>query len=308
MMALGSWMALYIQVSDDLMAQRRDQELLLLMAIARHADRLGFCFPGRAKLMAMRRCSQPVYERRLTFLEDCGYVLMTETWDYRRRQPQFDFQINPRVLYVRPEFQTYCEAVFDGIQERDFAVEKSLLENHFSTNDSQPESLTRIRNQTQEPDAGTRRKTTDHNQRSNRAETQKGRNPSTMRNSQTPSGEQPTATDATRTEKNPPTWGDLDALLLGDEEMLVKAIMHVASTTEHQAAAAVRDHFPDAIVHCLKSTAIRRERGELKKPGGYFFTILGQHRPIDPTMPNGQTYQEWENDQQSDDQSDDLEI
>lgn len=317
-------MGIYIQVSDDLMAQRREQELLLLMAIARHADRLGFCFPGRARLMAMRRCSQPVYERRLAFLEECGYVQMTETWDYRRRQPQFDFQLSPRAIYIREEFQPYCEAVFDGIQERDFAVEKALLENHFSTNDSlekttqenhfstndsQPEVVTRIRNQTQEPDTETRRKTSVHNQRSNRAEKQQGRNTSTMRNDaqrQTASTTQPTATDAKRTEKDNPQAGgpapDLDNLIL-DKELLIKAVMHVASTTEHQARAAVETYPVDQIMHWLRHTNQRRQKGKLTKPGGYFFRMLGLYGlPSDPAMPNGQTYEQWENDQNSDQQ------
>lgn len=304
-MASGSWMGIYIQVSDDLMAQRREQELLLLMAIARHADRLGFCWPGRARLKALRHTGDKKHDERLAWLMERGYVTMIESYDYRRRQSMCDYQVSPRALYVREEFQDYCESVFDGLQERDFALEKKLLENLFSTKDSQPESLTRIRNQTQEPDAETRRKTTDHNQRSNRAATQQGRNTSTMRNDrQTASTTQPTATDAKRTEKDNPQAGgpDFDALLLGNDEMLIKAIMHVASTTEHQAAAAVRDYFPDQIVHCLRTTALRRDRGELKKPGGYFFKMLqSQFRPIDPTMANGQTYQEWENDQQSDD-------
>lgn len=292
-------MAIYINVSDDLMAQRRDQELLLLMAIMRHCDRLGFCYPGRARLMALRRCSQPVYERRLSFLEDCGYVVMTESYDYRRRQPQYDFQVSPRVIYVREEFQVYCEAVFDGIQERDFAQEKCLLENHFSTNDSQPESLTRIRNQMQEPASGTSRKTNDHNQRSRRAETQKGPNPSTMRNSkQTASAEQPKATDAKRTEKDTPQAGGPGlSYLIEDRELLIKAIMHVASTTDHQAADVVDTYPLDQIMHWLRNTNLRRQKGELSKPGGYFFKMLRLHgTPIDQAMPNGQTYQDFQND------------
>lgn len=306
-MAVGSWMGIYISVSDDLMAARREQELLLLMAIARHADRLGFCFPGRARLMAIRRCSQPVYERRLTFLEDCGYVRMTEAWDYRRRQPQYDFQVSPRALYVREEFQEYCERIFDGIQERDFAVENALLENHFSTNDSQPEVVTRIRNQTQEPDAGTRRKTSDHNQRSNRAETEQKRTTTTMRSGaqrQAAPTAQPTAADATaHRENHPQAVGptfDLDTLIQ-DDELLIKAIMHVASTTEHQARDAIETYPLDQIMHWLRKTDFRRQKGELKKAGGYFFRMLALYAlRIDTAMPNGQTYQDFETDHSED--------
>lgn len=294
-------MGLYIQVCDSLMMQRREQELLLLMAIARHADRLGFCFPGRARLMQMRHCSQPVYERRLSFLVDFGYLRVDETWDYRRRQTQFDFQISPMVIYVREEFQEYCQAVFDGIQERDFSTEKALLENHFSTNDSQPEVVNRIRNQSQKPASATSRKTSDHNQRSNNATKQQGRNASTMRSDRKqPTAAQPTAANAKRTEEKTDHAGGPDPIDLdtftNDPELLVKAIMHVASTTQHQAAAAVQEHSPDQILHWLKNTQLRRSRGELKKPGGYFFKMLKSFSaPLNPAMPNGETYQEWEN-------------
>lgn len=308
-------MGIYIQVSDDLMAQRREQELLLLMAIMRHCDRLGFCFPGRAKLMALRRCSQPVYERRLAFLEDCEYVQMTETWDYRRRQPQFDFQVSPRAIYVREEFQTYCEAVFDGLQERDFAKEQTLLENHFSTNDSlgnsqenhlrtndsQPEVVTRIRTRRSKPDAGSTRRTSDHNQRSDNALTQQGRNPSTMRNgkqNQPTAIEQPTANNAIAHRENTThAGGPIDyTALINDRELLVKSIVHIVSTTEHQAQAAIDTYPIDQILHWLENARVRRNKGELSKPGGYFFKMLKLHgTPIDQAMPNGQTYQEWEN-------------
>lgn len=287
-------MGIYISVSDDLMAERREQELLLLMAIMRHCDRLGFCYPGRARLMAMRRISQPVYERRLAFLEERGYVRMTESWDWRRRQPQYDFQLSPRALYVREEFQGYCEAVFDGFQERDFATEKMLLENHFSTNDSQPET---------EPDAVpesvTRRsqpnaRTRHSNQRGKDASKQADRTQSTMRNGQRDSAKQPTAkATATAHRKNhpqavPPDGDEFDALLSPtvDDNRLIQEIVHAVSTTEHQARNAIATYPRVEIVHWLRETAIKRSKKELGKPGGWFFAMLKRHgRPIEIPEP-----------------------
>jgi len=305
-MALGSWVGIYISVSDDLMAERRDQELLLFMAIARHVDRLGFCFPGRARLMAMRRISQPVYERRLAFLEERGLVKMTESWDWRRRQPQFDFQVSPRAIYVREEFQSYCEKVFDDVQERDPALENWLLENHFgpndglrngvqenhfSTNDSQPEVVPESEpdavNQTHEATPRTK-----HSNQRSRAETQKRRNVSTMRNgTQRDSAKQPTAADATAHRKDNPQAGgpdasDFDNLLSPtvDDSQFADEIRFAVATTPHQARDIVATYQRDHIVHWLKHTAVRRAKGELGNPGGYFYRMVKKHaRLIDET-------------------------
>lgn len=289
-MARGSWQGLYNDVIDGFMLQRREQELLLLMAIAKFCDPFGFCFPGRINLMRLRRLSQPVYERRIAYLQDCSYITVLETYDYRRRQTQFDFQVNPRVLYVREEVQEYCERVFDAVQERDFAFEKRSLEILFRTNESQPETEPETESET-EPASGTRSRTRNHNQLSHRAEKQQGLTTSTMRNApQTPSA-QTTANDAKRTEDNPPTWGaaEFESLRDAPAEIVIKAIMHLVSTTQHQAAEAVRTYPIGAIIHWLMHTAQRRERNELAKPGGYFFKMLKtQVPPIDPPGPNGQ--------------------
>lgn len=303
-MARGSWQGLYNDVIDGFMLHRREQELLLLMAIARYCDPLGFCFPGRINLMRTRRMAQPLYERRLQYLQDNSYVVVVESYDYRRRQTQFDFQINPRVLYVREEVQEYCERVFDGLQDRDFALEKGFLEILFSTKESQPEYQPESETET-EPAEGTSAITRNHNQLRG-AQTQKGRNTSTMRNGAQAKPKQPAAAQREAHSKNDPQAGgpafDLDNLIL-DKELLIKAVMHVASTTEHQARAAVETYPIDQIMHWLRHTNQRREKGKLSKPGGYFFRMLGLYGlPSDPTMPNGQTYEQWENDQNSDQQ------
>lgn len=293
-MAIGSWMGLYISVVDELMAMRREQELLLLMAIARHADRLGFCWPGRSRLMALRHAGERKHNERMTWLQEHNYVRVVETWDYRRRQWQQDYQISPCVIYVREEFQDYCERVFNGDQERDYTLENKLVQNFLSLKDSQPESLPESETRRIQPAPGTNRRTSNHNQRSNRATKQEGRNASTMRSAQTEQTE-----NAKRTEKeNPQAVGPVDFdVLIHDQELLIKAIMHVASTSEHQSRTAVDTYPIDQIIHWLRNTYTRRQKGELMKPGGYFFRMLGLHgTPIDSAMPNGSTYQEWEND------------
>lgn len=305
-MALGSWQGLYNAVIDELMGEQREQELLLLMAIARYADRFGFAFPGRANLMARRRVSQAVYERRLAFLEDRGYVKMTEGEDPFRRQKLFLFQVSPRVLYVREELQQYCEAIFDGERERSYALENwftenllngnDSLENHSRTNDSQPESF----NQNQNPEPGSTSITQTHNQRGKNALRQEQRNGSTTGNA--PQGEAPKhqRRKAQTRKPNPQAGGDEFEALLSptiDDDRIVQEILHIVPTTEEQARDAVAMYTRDSIVYWMRKAAHRRQNGTLSNPGGWFFASLKKHgHHIDKPGPNGQsTYQDWEN-------------
>lgn len=287
-MALGSWQGLYNTMIDALMDEQREQELLLLMAICRHVDPLGFCYPGRARLMARRRISQPVYERRLAFLVERKLVRVEESYDYRRRQTQFDFQVSPRALYVREEFQEYCERVFDGIEDRNLRLEKWLLENHFSTNDSQPESEPDVSPESltrhSQPAKATRIRT------SGDAEKQTGAQASTMRNAKT---EQPQAGRQRRKAQNrkndpqaggpPPAAVEEFQRLLSptvDNQVIVDAIRLTVSTTEHQAREAVATYPRAHIVFWLQKTAERRKKGTLSKPGGWFFKNLREQTPF----------------------------
>jgi len=306
-MARGSWQGLYNDAIDGLMLQRREQELLLLMAIARYCDPFGFCFPGRINLMRTRRISQTIYERRLQWLQDNAYVVVTESYDYRRRQTQFDFQVNPRVLYVREEIQEYCEQVFDGIQERDYDFEKGFLEILFSTKESQPEYHPESESDS-DPAEGSKSKTRNHNQLRG-AHGQKGSNPSTMRN-QPKAKQQPTAKREAHRKPNPQAAGpdvdDLDSLLFADPEDVVQAIRFIAPTSPTQARKAVATYPRNAIVHHLRLTANRKKAGDLSNPGAWFFKSLTSQTPLpkehwDETWIEQSDYQDKQNDQNSDD-------
>lgn len=299
-MALGSWQGLYNAVIEELMSEDREQELLLLMAIARFADPLGFCYPGKARLMKMRHIGEKLYNQRLTFLEKRCLVKVEEHYDYFRRQRYWLFQVSPRVLYVREEFQEYLEKVFDGVEERNVSLEMWLTQNNFGSTDSQPETEPDT-----EPDARTRHRIQIQNQTQNQRGTtllQTQGNASTMRSNQREA--QPTARSATDRDsaqkKEGPTGGgsdEFDALLHVDDDRLIQEIKHVVTTTDHQARAAVQTYPRDAIIHWLRIAAHRRRKGELSNPAGWFFNMLKtQVRPIEAAMPNGQTYQDFEKD------------
>lgn len=299
-MALGSWQGLYNAVIEELMSEDREQELLLLMAIARHADPLGFCFPGKARLMKMRHCGEKLYEQRLAFLVKRCLVKFEMVADYYTRQNRPLFQLSPRVLYVREEFQEYLEKVFDGVEDRNISLEMWWTQNNFASTDSQPETEPET-----EPDSKTRRRiqlqNQTHNQRGKTPE-QKGPKATTMRNEEQREAQRParSATDRDSAQKGQPPGGgsdEFDALMQVDEDRLVQEIKHIVTTTDHQARDAVRTYRRDHLIHWLRIAAHRRQKRELSNPAGWFFRMLKtQAAPIDPAAPNGQTYQDFEND------------
>lgn len=300
-MALGSWTGIYAHVIEELMGERREQELLLLLAIQKHCDPFGFCFPGRAKLKRLRHCGDKKFDERMAFLEG-GYIVTTQTYNPRRRQYEPDYQVSPRVLYVRSEIQEYCEKVFDGVQERDFALEKNFIENILSLKESQPEALPESETRRSKPASGNSPITRQHNQLRNDAEKQKKRTTSTMRNGAKPetenSGSSQQRRPAQPREENPVVReSDEFHTLLSpdvDDDRIADEIRLGVGTSPAQAADAVRTYPREELVYWLEQCARRRQKGTISKPGGWFFRMLQKHaRPKIIPGPNGQI-EDWD--------------
>lgn len=312
-MALGSWQGIYNAVILDLMEQKRERQLLLLMFIATHADQFGFAFPGRARQWTKRHVSKNTQLKDEQWLAENQYITVEDIEDFKTRQTRPFYQISPRVIYVRPELQEYCEAVFDGFRDRDYAWEKKVDLILLRTKESQPESLTRSRtsykNQLQdldtEPDTGP----------AATAATQKVRKATTMRNGPDQTEGQTTQRRQAQDRKNTPTGSgsgdEFDALLSPtvDDDRMIQEIRHIASTTEYQAREVVEIYPRDAIVHWLRLTARRRQKGELSNPGGWFFRMLKTQTPYPKHLwPDEWIEQAAYQDKQNRPDTDDMEI
>jgi len=313
-MALGSWQSLYNTVVLDLMAQQREKELLLLMAINSHSNAFGFCFPGRARLRSIRHCSKKTEGDAEQWLVKNGHITVEEIEIPQMGLSRPLYQVSPRTMYVREEFQDYCEAIFDGLRHRDLAWEKKITLILSSTKESeggdsfQHERITtRVFNQNQNQYQNQTQDQTqnqNHNQRA--TPKQEKRTATTMRSGQPDQSEaQPDQRrKAQNRKKEPPGGGsggdEFEALLSPtvDDDRMVQEIRHVASTTEYQAQDAVATYPREGIVYWLRKTAQRRQRGTLGSPGGWFFTALRKN--VLPLNQEQSTYQDPQNDQQSD--------
>lgn len=271
-MALASWTGLYTPVVQSLMRQKRIKELLLLQTISQHADPFGFAFPGPKALMGLMRCSKKTLEGLSAFLEEGEYIKIYRTYNPRRGKTDTDYQINPCVLYVRDELQGYCQALWDG-GERDFRAEKIYRQNLSSTKESQPESesesesesVTRIRNQSQHHHTPTKKNDA---------------RPMTTRQREAQQNQRPQAQDS---KDNPQAGGALPkrdltpfrkALATLDDEQLAQDIKLTVGTQISQARYAVATYNRAQLCVVLELVRQKRGRGELAKPGGYFFATL----------------------------------
>jgi hypothetical protein len=262
------------------MKAKRIKELLLLQAIAQHADPFGFAFPGIKALKSLIRCSKATLDRLMTFLVEGEYIKVYETYNPRRGKTDTDFQISPCVLYVRDEIQAYCEALWMG-QERDFSTEKKFRENLLRTKESQPDS-----DSESVPDSETR--LMNQNQHHHHHRAQKAQKPAAAPRVTT--GDQRESAKQQRqpaqTEKDNPQAGgpgrptnrDLapfrKPFATLDDEDLAQDIKITVGTQLTQARYAVATYDRGELRIALELTRQKRARGELSKPGGYFFAML----------------------------------
>jgi hypothetical protein len=311
-MALGSWQSLYNTVVLDLMAQQREKELLLLMAINSHSNAFGFCFPGRARLLTIRHCSKKTEAEAEYWLVKNGHITVEEIEIPQMGLSRPLYQVSPRTMYVREEFQEYCEAIFDGLRHRDLQWEKKITLILSGTKESgggdsfQHERITtRVFNQNQNQYQNqTQDQTQNQTQNQRATQKQERRTATTMRNGRNDETDQSEAQPdqrrkAQNRKKEPPGGGsggdEFEALLSPtvDDDRMVAEIRHVASTTEYQAQEAVATYPREGIVYWLRKTAQRRQRGTLASPGGWFFTALKKNIP--PLDQEQSTYQDKQN-------------
>lgn len=271
-MALASWTGLYTPVVQSLMRQKRIKELLLLQVIAQHADPFGFCWPGAKTLRGLMRCSQPTLEKLMDWLANENYIKVYQTYNPRRGKEEIDYQVNPRVLYVREEIQEYCDALWDG-EDRDFFFEKKIRGNLFSTKESQPESES-------DSDSESANQSQDHHHHHNAAVKKQGKDGASLREiPQRKTTEQRDSATNQRTAQNskdnPQAGGPArDPLPNVDDETLAREIVLTVGTQITQARAAIKTYPRPEVLIALELTRQKRSRGELAKPGGYFFATL----------------------------------
>lgn len=275
-MALASWAALYTPVVQDFMRAKLIKELMLLQILAEAADPFGFCFPGPKALLPLMRCSKATLGRLLTFLEENNYIKIYKTYNPRRGKTDTDYQINPRAHYVREEIQAYCESLWNG-EERDFAAEKEYRRNLFRTKESQPESesesetesVIRLINQSQHHQAALRAGsvrpvTTGQEQR----EAQQPQRRKAQDSKPTPQAGRP----APGTKRDLTPYRQPFATL--DDEQLAQDIKLTVGTQITQARWAIATYPRSEVLIARELTTQKRNRGELLKPGGYFFALL----------------------------------
>ncbi len=280
-MALASWTGLYGHVIRDMMRKKQIKELALLQLIATCADPFGFGFPGPKLLLPLMHCSKATLSRLMTLLEEHQYIKIYETSNPYRGTKSVDIQVNPRVMYVREEIQAYCDGLWDG-EFRDSFVEKRFRENLFSTKESQPESESESLPDSESSESNQ----SQHHQRPLRANavppvtTGHAKKPTKQRESAIPSQRPPAQSE----KPNPQAGGaarpkrDLTPyrkpLSTMDDEDLAQDIKLTIGTQLTQARWAVTTFNRSELCIALELTRQKASRGELGKPGGYFFAML----------------------------------
>lgn len=147
-MARTSWSAIYTDIEQRFMRNRRYKLLFLLKALTHHADAFGLCYPGNDRLQELTGIGSLLQlNEALQFLVDGEYIKMWESWNPRRRAWDRDYQISPAVMYIRDELMPYCITLWNT-GDRDFSLENTIVMKlngqPESESNTESESVTRI--------------------------------------------------------------------------------------------------------------------------------------------------------------------
>jgi len=154
-MAVGSWNALYTHIEQKFMLKRQWKQLSLLKVFTQHADCFGLSYPGDDRIKDLTGIGTIAQlNDHLQFLVDGEYIKVWETWNGRRKKWDRDFQVSPLVMYIREEYQGYCEHIW-LTGERDYELESAIViklnGQPASESESESTSVTSISNQHHHP-------------------------------------------------------------------------------------------------------------------------------------------------------------
>lgn len=139
-MALSSWNALYTHIEQKFMRKRQWRQLHLLKVFVQHADPFGLSYPGEDLIKELTGIGTTAQvNENMLFLTDGEYVKVWETWNPRRRIWDYDYQVSPFVMYIREEYQGYCEKLWIT-GERDYEYENAVVIKLNGQPASEPES------------------------------------------------------------------------------------------------------------------------------------------------------------------------
>lgn len=146
-MALSSWSALYTHIERKFMLKRRYKLFFLLRAICHHTDAFGMAYPGPDKLKELSGFgTDKELNEGLQFLVDGEYIKIWESWNRKRKKWDTDYQVSPWAMYIREEYQSYCEQIWES-GERDFGLEEAFVIKRNGQPESETESIPESDNQ-----------------------------------------------------------------------------------------------------------------------------------------------------------------
>ena len=196
-MALSSWNALYTHIEQKFMRRRQWRQLHLLKVFVQHADPFGLSYPGEDLIKDLTGLGTTAQiNENLQFLVDGEYLKIWDTWNPRRRVYDLDYQVSPWKMYIREEYQSYCERIWNT-GERDYGLENAVVMKlngqPASEPESEPTSVNQHQNQHHHPPNNASKKLTtgSANDYTNQAEGQQRKR------------RKPTAGKARATEKEP---------------------------------------------------------------------------------------------------------
>lgn len=103
-MAYDSFAPVYTRIKRQLLDANDKTALIVLDVLAQHADVYGWAFPGLRRMADLCHYREETIKAQLEKLRDMGIIKIYETWNPRRHQLEYDYQISPSAMWIRDEY------------------------------------------------------------------------------------------------------------------------------------------------------------------------------------------------------------
>lgn len=125
--------SLYCEKIFEALECLEKMDFRIFMALAAHADRLGVCFPGDARLGRLTKHAETTIEAGLKRLQQFGYIRILIYRNPIRRKVETSYQLSPHIFAIHPEDMVAALGLWNQqYYENDLNIGTGL------TKDSQP--------------------------------------------------------------------------------------------------------------------------------------------------------------------------
>lgn len=112
------YVSLYCDVLERAMVHLDKPDFRVLLALLRHVDDYGICYPGVRRLADMVKHAESTVSDAIERLRVAGFVRIISQYNAVRRRYETSFMLSPGLCAIRPELQDSVLRLWENLEDR----------------------------------------------------------------------------------------------------------------------------------------------------------------------------------------------